>query len=213
MKLVVGLGNPGSKYERTRHNAGFWWVEKLARGSKAAFRTESKFHGRVAKLGGSVDVWLLMPDTYMNLSGRSIASLASFYKIPPQDILVVHDELDLPPGTVKLKLGGGFSGHNGLKDIAENLGSNEFWRMRIGIGHPRDTAANAQEVVDYVLHPPRPEEQPLIDDAIARSLDVWPLLAENRHEAAMLRLHTKPEKRQERGERRDDEIGHERGER
>jgi len=201
MRLVVGLGNPGRKYERTRHNAGFWWVEKLAGGSRAAFRSEAKFHGRVAKLGGPADTWLLMPDTYMNLSGRAIAALASFYKIAPQEILVVHDELDLPPGTVKLKLGGGTSGHNGLKDIAENLGSNEFWRMRIGIGHPRDTAANEQEVVDYVLHPPRAEEQPLIDDAIARSLEVWPLLAEGRHEAAMLRLHTKPAKRETKDDR------------
>ena len=193
MRLVVGLGNPGKKYERTRHNAGFWWVEKLARDNKAVFRTEAKFHGQVAKLGG--DTWLLMPDTYMNLSGRSIASLASFYKIEPHEILVVHDELDLPPGTVKLKLGGGFSGHNGLKDIAEHLGASEFWRLRLGIGHPRDTAAAEQQVVDFVLHPPRADEQPLIDDAIARSLAVWPLLADDKHEAAMLRLHTKPSKR------------------
>ncbi|HEV8519456.1 MAG TPA: aminoacyl-tRNA hydrolase [Burkholderiales bacterium] len=191
MKLVVGLGNPGKKYERTRHNAGFWWVERLAQGLKAVFRSESKFHGRIAKLA-QPEIWLLLPATYMNESGRAVAATASFYKIVPQEILVVHDELDLPPGSVKLKLGGGLSGHNGLKDIAEGLGSRDFWRLRIGIGHPRDTAATEQDVVDYVLHPPRAEEQPLIDDAVARGLGIWPLLAEDKHEAAMLRLHTKP---------------------
>ena len=191
MKLVVGLGNPGKKYERTRHNAGFWWVERLAQGLKAVFRSEGKFHGRIAKLAHPAEIWLLLPDTYMNESGRAVAALASFYKIVPREILVVHDELDLPPGSVKLKLGGGLSGHNGLKDIAESLGSKDFWRLRIGIGHPRDTAATEQEVVDYVLHPPRAEEQPLIEDAIARGLGIWPLLAEDKHEAAMLRLHTK----------------------
>jgi PTH1 family peptidyl-tRNA hydrolase len=191
MKLVVGLGNPGKKYERTRHNAGFWWVERLAQGLKAVFRSEGKFHGRIAKLAHPAEIWLLLPDTYMNESGRAVAALASFYKIVPQEILVVHDELDLPPGSVKLKLGGGLSGHNGLKDIAESLGSKDFWRLRIGIGHPRDTAATEQEVVDYVLHPPRAEEQPLIEDAIARGLGMWELLAEDKHEAAMLRLHTK----------------------
>ena len=193
MKLVAGLGNPGKKYERTRHNAGFWWVEKLAQGTNTTLRNEPKFHGGAGKLAGGADTWLLLPDTYMNLSGRSIAALASFYKVEPGEILVVHDELDLPPGTVKLKLGGGTSGHNGLKDIADSLGSNDFWRMRLGIGHPRDSETSEQAVVDYVLHPPRAEEQPLIDDAIARSLEVWPLLAEDRHEAAMLRLHTKVE--------------------
>ena len=191
MKLVVGLGNPGKKYERTRHNAGFWWVERLAHGLKAVFRSEGRFHGRIAKLG-QPEIWLLLPATYMNESGRAVAALASFYKIVPREILVVHDELDLPPGSVKLKLGGGLSGHNGLKDIAQSLGSKDFWRLRIGIGHPRDTAATEQDVVDYVLHPPRAEEQPAIEDAIARGLGIWPLLAEDKHEAAMLRLHTKP---------------------
>ncbi len=195
MRLVVGLGNPGKKYERTRHNAGFWCVERLAHSTRAAFRDEAKFHGRVAKLAAPVETWLLLPDTHMNLSGRAVGALASFYKIAPQEILVVHDELDLPAGAVKLKLGGGTSGHNGLNDIAARLG-NDFWRMRIGIGHPRDTASE-QEVVDYVLHPPRADEQPLIDDAIARGLSVWPLLAQDRHEAAMLQLHTKQVKSDE----------------
>jgi peptidyl-tRNA hydrolase, PTH1 family len=191
MKLVVGLGNPGSKYERTRHNAGFWWVERFAHGARATLRNEGRFHGRVARLAGAAETWLLLPTTYMNESGRAVAALASYYKIEPQKILVVHDELDLPPGAVKLKLGGGTSGHNGLNNIAERLGSNNFWRLRIGIGHPRDTEASEQEVVDYVLHAPRAEEQPLIDAAITRSLEVWPLLAAGDEQAAMLRLHTK----------------------
>ena len=194
MKLVVGLGNPGKKYERTRHNAGFWWVEQLAHSAKAAFREEGKFHGRVAKLVAPADMWLLLPATYMNESGRAVVALASFYKITPREILVVHDELDLAPGVVKLKLGGGTSGHNGLKDIAASLGSRDFWRLRLGIGHPREMVAGAQEVIDYVLHPPRAEEQAQIDAAMAQGLGVWPLLAEGRHEAAMLRLHTKPAK-------------------
>jgi PTH1 family peptidyl-tRNA hydrolase len=193
MKLVVGLGNPGRKYASTRHNAGFWWVERLAAGARAAFRSEAKFHGSVAKLSNNGDAWLLMPDTFMNNSGRAVAALATFYKVEPRDILVVHDELDLAPGIARMKFGGGASGHNGLKDIIECLSSKDFWRLRIGIGHPRDTASG-QEVVDYVLHPPRVDEQPLIDDAIARSLEVWPLLAEAKHEAAMLKLHTKEKK-------------------
>jgi PTH1 family peptidyl-tRNA hydrolase len=194
MKLIVGLGNPGAKYERTRHNAGYWCVERLGRSLNAAFRLESKFHGYVARVARPVEAWLLMPDTYMNNSGRAVAALATYYKLAPQDILVVHDELDLPPGAAKLKLGGGTSGHNGLKDIAVHLVSRDFWRLRLGIGHPRDSAATEQEVVDFVLHAPRAEEQELIDEAIARSLEVWPLLAEDKHEAAMLKLHTREKK-------------------
>ena len=190
MKLVVGLGNPGKKYERTRHNAGFWWVERLAQGLKAVFRSESKFHGRIAKLA-QPEIWLLLPATYMNESGRAVAATASFYKIVPQEILVVHDELDLPPGSVKLKLGGGLSGHNGLKDIAEGLGSRDFWRLRIGIGHPRDSALPQQAVVDYVLKPPRPEELSAIDAALDRALDAWPDLARGDMERAMQDLHTR----------------------
>jgi PTH1 family peptidyl-tRNA hydrolase len=197
MKLVVGLGNPGKKYERTRHNAGFWWVERLAHAVRATLRAEGKFHGRVAKLAGAAETWLLLPETFMNNSGRAVAALATFYKIVPQDILVVHDELDLAPGVSKLKLGGGSSGHNGLKDIAECLGSRDFWRLRLGIGHPRDLAASQQEVVDYVLHPPRAEEQAAIDDAITRSLEIWPLLVDGKTEAAMLKLHTKEKKSNE----------------
>ena len=190
MKLVVGLGNPGKKYARTRHNAGFWWVERLALAARVEFRSDGKFHGQVAKLSHPAEIWVLMPETFMNNSGRAVAALATFYKIEPREMLVVNDELDLAPGVARLKFGGGASGHNGLKDIAECLGSRDFWRLRIGIGHPRDTATE-QEVVDYVLHPPRAEEQPLIDDALARSLEVWPLIALDQCEAAMLKLHTK----------------------
>ena len=194
MRLVVGLGNPGKKYERTRHNAGFWWVEQLAQDVRATLRGDGKFHGQVAKLGGAADIGLLLPETFMNDSGRAVAALATFYKIAPREILVVHDELDLAPGVAKLKLGGGASGHNGLKDIIDCLGSRDFWRLRLGIGHPRDLAASEQEVVDYVLHAPRSEEQAAIDDAIAKSLAVWPLLADGKTEAAMLKLHTKEKK-------------------
>jgi len=192
MKLVAGLGNPGAKYEKTRHNAGFWWLDLLASRERAIYKSESRFQGAYAKIAaGSDDVWLLKPETFMNLSGQAVAALASYYKIAPKEILVAHDELDLPAGGVKLKFGGGLGGHNGLKSIAQCLGTQDFWRLRIGIGHPRETAASEQEVVDYVLHPPRAEEQSAIDDAIAKSLAVWPLLSEGKTEAAMLKLHTK----------------------
>jgi PTH1 family peptidyl-tRNA hydrolase len=187
MRLIVGLGNPGPEHEATRHNAGFWWVENLADAERVALRTEGRFHGSVGRVHhGTGDCWLLLPQTYMNLSGRAVAALAGFYKITPDEILVVHDELDLPPGTVRLKKGGGVAGHNGLKDVARHLGP-DFWRLRIGIGHPGDRA----QVVNYVLHPPRAEETSLISEAIERSLVVWPLIASGEMERAMHRLHTK----------------------
>jgi PTH1 family peptidyl-tRNA hydrolase len=196
MKLLVGLGNPGSKYAATRHNAGFWFAERVAQAARASFAAERKFHGEVAKLGlPSGDAWVLKPDTFMNLSGRAVGALAAFYKIDAKDILVAHDELDLPPGGVKLKFGGGISGHNGLRDIVAVLGTQDFWRLRLGIGHPRENTASEQEVVDYVLHPPRKEEQAAIDDAMDKALDVWPLLADGQNEAAMLKLHTKETKK------------------
>ncbi|MEQ1773931.1 MAG: aminoacyl-tRNA hydrolase [Burkholderiales bacterium] len=193
MKLVVGLGNPGGKYERTRHNAGFWWLDDcLAGAERVAFRRESRFQGSVAKVStGGGDLWLLKPETFMNNSGQAVAALANYYKIGANDILVAHDELDLPPGGVKLKFGGGLSGHNGLKSIAANLGTQDFWRLRIGIGHPRDNAASEQEVVNYVLHPPGAEEQNSIKDAMARAMQVWPQIIANQMEAAMLTLHTR----------------------
>jgi PTH1 family peptidyl-tRNA hydrolase len=186
MRMVVGLGNPGREYEATRHNAGFWWVENLADAQRVSLRAESRYHGRVGKLAaGDHDCFLLLPQTYMNDSGRSVAALASFYKIAPADILVVHDELDLAPGAARLKKGGGVAGHNGLKDISRHLGS-DFWRLRLGIGHPGDRA----QVANYVLHPPRQEETKLISDAVERSLELWPLIAAGQMEKAMHRLHT-----------------------
>ncbi len=188
MKLVVGLGNPGREYEATRHNAGFWWVENLAEAQRVRLQPEPKFFGRAGRLAqGGHDCWLLLPQTFMNASGRAVQALAAFYKIPPDEILVVHDELDLEPGTARLKKGGGVAGHNGLKDIAASLGP-DFWRLRIGIGHPGDRA----EVVNYVLHPPRQAETDLISAAIEHSLEVWPLILAGDLEQAMHRLHTQP---------------------
>lgn len=192
MKLVVGLGNPGAKYEHTRHNAGFWWLDLVANRERATFRRESRFQGSAVKASTSGgDLWLLKPETFMNVSGQAVAALAGYYKIAAKDILVAHDELDLPAGGVKLKFGGGLSGHNGLKSIAASIGTQDFWRLRIGIGHPRDTAASEREVVDYVLHAPRAEEQSEIDKAMTRALDVWPQFIADEMEAAMLKLHTK----------------------
>ncbi len=192
MKLVVGLGNPGKKYAATRHNAGFWWIDALARSVGAECRFEARFHGEVAKIPGAAgEIWLLKPATYMNESGRAVGALADFFKIEVADILIVHDELDLAPGVVKLKFGGSASG-NGVRSVAARLGSKDFWRLRIGIGHPRELAASEQEVVDYVLHAPRVEEQRAIDGALSRAHDVWPLIAANDMQAAMLRLHTRP---------------------
>jgi PTH1 family peptidyl-tRNA hydrolase len=193
MRLVVGLGNPGAQYAGTRHNAGFWWVERIAQRARAAWREEPRFHGAVARVTETdVDLWLLKPLTYMNLSGRAVGALARFYRIAPEDILVVHDELDFPPGTIKLKRGGGVAGHNGLKDIAAQLGTQDFWRLRLGIGHP----GPGSDVAAYVLSPPLHEERMAIEEAMARGLDVWPLIARGQMEAAMLKLHTKVPKRE-----------------
>jgi len=187
IRLIVGLGNPGAEYHATRHNAGFWWVDEFARKYGVQFRDENKFHGQVARVQAhGRDTWLLKPQTFMNSSGRAVTALALFYKILPDEILVVHDELDLPPGSAKLKLGGGHGGHNGLKDIIAHLSTRDFWRLRIGIGHPGERS----EVVNYVLKPPRKEEQPLIDGALQRAQDVAPLIAEGKLQAAMLKLHS-----------------------
>ena len=190
MKLVAGLGNPGRKYESTRHNAGFWWAERLARHTRASLRSEARFHGRLAKIEPPHgEAWLLLPETYMNHSGQAVAALASYFKLPLDSVLIVHDELDLPAGTVRLKKGGGTGGHNGVSDVAAHLGSKDFWRLRIGISHPGPGMRDA--VLDYVLQPPRAEERELIEAAIDRSLDLWPLIADAKMEAAMLKLHTK----------------------
>jgi PTH1 family peptidyl-tRNA hydrolase len=186
IKLVVGLGNPGAQYAGTRHNAGFWLVERYAETHRIALRGERGFHGIVGKDGTR---WLLMPETFMNRSGLAVGALARFYKILPDEIVVAHDELDLAPGTIKLKLGGGTAGHNGLRDIAAVLGTPQFWRMRIGIGHPR-ALEQKQQVVDFVLHPPRRDEQADIDAAIERGIDVLPKFLAGDAEAAMMTLHT-----------------------
>ncbi len=188
IRLVAGLGNPGREYVNTRHNAGFWFAEGLAARLAARFSMESKFSGEVAKVG---DLRIVKPATYMNLSGRAVAGLARFFAIAPSEILVVHDELDLKPGEAKMKQGGGHAGHNGLRDIQAQLGSSEFWRLRLGIGHPRDSELSQQEVVDYVLRPPRSEEEGAIDAAIGRALDAWPAIAVGDMERAMMELHTR----------------------
>jgi peptidyl-tRNA hydrolase, PTH1 family len=190
IRLVVGLGNPGREHEATRHNAGFWFVDALARSLGASLGQESRFHGAVAKAPSGVR--LLKPSTYMNLSGRAVAAAANFFSIAPAAILVVHDELNLPPGEARLKLGGGVAGHNGLKDIRVQLGTADFWRLRLGIGHPRDSAIPQQPVVDYVLKPPLAGERRAIEDALARALAVWPPLATGDFERAMTTLHTNP---------------------
>jgi PTH1 family peptidyl-tRNA hydrolase len=193
IKLIVGLGNPGKKYEGTRHNAGFWLVERLAAQRRLALRKEPKFQALVARLDSVAgNAWLLLPQTWMNESGTSVGALAHFHKIAADEILVVHDELDLPPGGVKIKQGGGHAGHNGLRDIIEKLGTPDFWRLRIGIGHPRDAAASEQEVADFVLHPPHKEERALIDAVIERGIAVFELILADNMAAAMHKLHTKP---------------------
>ncbi len=187
IRLIVGLGNPGAEYEATRHNAGFWLVDELARGD---LRREARFNALAAKvrIAGN-EVWLLEPQTFMNRSGQSVGGLCRFYKINPDEVLVVHDELDLPPGAARLKKGGSSGGHNGLKDITAALGTQDYWRLRIGIGHPRELKLQ-QAVVDFVLHRPRQDEQAGIDDAIAKSLSIVPQLVDGQFELAMKVLHT-----------------------
>lgn len=186
-RLVVGLGNPGAEYTETRHNAGFWFCERLAGKLGARFSHESRFHGLVAN-AREAGVWLLMPQTYMNRSGQAIGALARFYRIEPAEILVVHDELDIPPGQLRLKFGGGLGGHNGLKDTSAHLGTNDYWRLRIGIGHPGDR----NEVVNFVLKPARREEQTLIDESLDRALAAWPTLAKGDWNGATQRLNARP---------------------
>ena len=183
-RLIVGLGNPGSGYEDTRHNLGFGFVDRLAADFKLALSPQAKFHGIVGRHGGQ---WLFKPTTFMNRSGLAVLSLAFFYKILPDEILVVHDDLDLPPGGIRIKQGGGNGGHNGLKDIEAHLGSPDFWRLRLGIGHPGDR----NEVIDYVLKAPRREERELIDRAVDRCLLAWPKLGAGDYAAAQRVLHGK----------------------
>lgn len=191
IRLIAGLGNPGREYVATRHNAGFWWVDAVADLRHVALRPESKFHGESGRVAhGGHELWLLKPQTFMNASGRAVAALMKFYKIAPEELLVVHDELDLLPGDARLKRGGGHGGHNGLRDIAAQLGSTDFWRLRLGIGHPGDKGA----VVDFVLNAPRREEAGLIEEAIERSLRVLPLIELGDMAGAMKQLHTREKK-------------------
>jgi PTH1 family peptidyl-tRNA hydrolase len=188
IRLFVGLGNPGREYEATRHNAGFWWVDAVARQWRATLLPERSYHGLVARVnqpGGPV--WLLQPQTFMNLSGKSVAALARFFKIAPPEILVAHDELDLLPGQAKLKQGGR-PGGNGVKDIEQQLGSADFWRLRFGIGHPGIKA----EVVDYVLRKPPAEERQAIDQCIERSLPALDALMRGDMPAATMLIHARP---------------------
>ena len=189
IKLFVGLGNPGPEYEATRHNAGFWWIDALARELKVQLQPERSYWGLAARATvHGQHIWLLEPQTFMNLSGKSVAALARFFKIAPEEILVAHDELDIAPGQAKLKRGGSHAGHNGLRDIHAQLGSPDYWRLRIGIGHPGERS----EVVNFVLKPARREEQALIDEAIDKALVAWPQLARGELNTAATRLNARP---------------------
>lgn len=187
IKLLVGLGNPGTEYEATRHNAGFWWIDAVARDLKASLSMDKGYHGLVARthVKGQT-LWLLQPQTFMNLSGKSVAALARFFKIQPDEILVAHDELDLPPGQVKLKFGGGHAGQNGLRDIHAQLGTGDYWRLRIGIGHP----GVKSQVSQWVLGKPSAEQRTAMEGAVARSVKALPLLLAGDMEAAMQEIHT-----------------------
>ena len=187
IKLFVGLGNPGPEYEATRHNAGFWWIDALARELKLTLVPERAYHGLMARTSiAGHSVWLLQPQTFMNLSGKSVAALARFFKIQPEEILVVHDELDLSPGQAKLKRGGSHAGHNGLRDIHAQLGSPDYWRLRIGIGHPGVKA----EVANWVLKKPSPDQRTLIEDSIAHSLKAHSAMLAGDMDKATLLIHT-----------------------
>lgn len=188
IKLIVGLANPGAEYAQTRHNAGAWYVDLLARQHNQQLKEESKFYGYTSRLSlAGQDVRLLVPTTFMNLSGKAVLAMANFYRVEPNEILVAHDELDIPPGLAKIKLGGGNGGHNGLKDIQSKLGNNpNFYRLRIGIGHPGDK----NKVVGFVLGKPPASEQKLIDDAIDESLRCTEMLMKEGLEKTIQRLHS-----------------------
>ena len=187
IKLFVGLGNPGPEYQSTRHNAGFWWIDELSLQLKAPLVMDKTYHGLVARttVQGQT-VWLLEPQTFMNLCGKSVASLARFYKIQTQEIMVVHDELDLPPGEAKLKLGGSHAGHNGLRDIHAQLGTDDYWRLRLGVGHP----GVKSEVIHWVLKKPSLDHRIAIDQTIARSLNALPHFLSGEVAKATMLVHT-----------------------
>ena len=187
IKLFVGLGNPGPEYQNTRHNAGFWWLEALARELRIHLSMDKSYAGLVASttVQGHT-VWLLAPQTFMNLSGKSVAALARFFKILPGEILVAHDELDVAPGQVKLKFGGSHAGHNGLRDIHSQLGSSDYWRLRLGIGHP----GNKDDVVGWVLKKPQLDDRIAIDQCIDRAMKATPDLIQGSMERATMLIHT-----------------------
>jgi PTH1 family peptidyl-tRNA hydrolase len=187
IQLFVGLGNPGREYEETRHNAGFWWIDGLAQQLKIQLHMEKSYHGLIARtqVNGQT-IWLLEPQTYMNVSGKSVAALAGFFKIPAGNILVVHDELDIAPGEAKLKLGGGHAGHNGLRDIHAQLGTDAYWRLRLGIGHP----GHKSEVANWVLRKPMPEQNELITACVTRTLSAFEDLVSGRMVNATQKIHT-----------------------
>lgn len=188
IQLIVGLGNPGTDYEGTRHNAGFWWIDQACARLGASWRAEAKFHGLSATgRMHSHEIKLLKPSTFMNASGRAVAAICNFYKIQPQQLLVIHDELDLAPGICKLKFSGGHGGHNGLRDIHATLGTPEYWRLRIGIGHPGDK----QQVANFVLKAPGKAEHEAIQQGIDHSLPLLERLLSGEFERAMLELHSK----------------------
>ena len=191
IRLIVGLGNPGPEYEQTRHNAGFWLVDNLANSLPGTrLQRDSRYNAMLAKTSiNGQDVWLLEPLTFMNRSGQSVGALARFFKIAADEVLVVHDELDLMPGIARLKKGGSAGGHNGLKDITAALGTQDYWRLRLGIGHPRSLNLQ-QQVADFVLHRPRREDQELIEQAIDKSLLVMPQIVDGKFEAATMKVHT-----------------------
>ena len=192
IRLVVGLGNPGREHEATRHNAGFWFVDALAQVLRVELPRAPRFESALGK--SDTGVRLMKPMTYMNLSGHAVGAAAGYFTIEPRAILVAHDELDLPPGEARLKLGGGVAGHNGLRHLRSQLGTAEFWRLRLGIGHPRDSAIPQQAVVDYVLKRPLADERRAIDGAIERALGVVPALFAGDFERAMTLLHTREPK-------------------
>lgn len=187
VKLIVGLGNPGNEHTDTRHNAGFWFVDALANRYSGSFHPESKFHAEVCRIQSSgIDCWLCKPMTYMNESGLAVQSIANFYRIALTEILVVHDEIDLDAGTVRLKTDGGHGGHNGLRDIIEKMGGNNFNRLRIGVGHP----GSKEYVTPHVLGKPDSDDRRLIDDAIVNAIDLMPQLFAGEIQKAMTTLHT-----------------------
>jgi PTH1 family peptidyl-tRNA hydrolase len=192
-KLIVGLGNPGTKHEKDRHNAGFWLLDEIARLYQGNWQDDPKFFGQISKIKlGSEDTYLLKPSTFMNRSGQAVAALCRFHKINPDSILIIHDELDLKPGVARLKWAGGLGGHNGLKDISAHLNTNDYWRLRLGIGHPRDSEEGKRnlDVADYVLKKPRLEEQIDIDRAMSCFLKVMPLISKNEMNTATMELHS-----------------------